>query len=112
MYLMLGLTIFSLKWIVNDFPGLRSVVLLITQAFTASISMWRMAMRKIEKYSSALSEKVFALSERVFALSERVFALDVRVECELMWQGQDGGPGIRPGKRARTAAKTAPRRSQ
>ena len=53
-----------------------------------------------------------ALSERVFALSERVFALDVRVECELMWQGQDGGPGIRPGKRARTAAKTAPRRSQ
>ena len=50
MYLMLGLTIFSLKWIVNDFPGLRSVVLLITQAFTASISMWRMAMRKIEKY--------------------------------------------------------------
>ena len=53
-----------------------------------------------------------SLSERVFALSERVFALDVRVECELMWQGQDGGPGIRPGKRARTAAKTAPRRSQ
>ena len=47
---MFGLTIFSLKWIVNDFPGLRSVVLLITQAFTASISMWRMAMRKIEKY--------------------------------------------------------------
>ena len=60
----------------------------------------------------ALSEKVFVLSERVFALSERVFALDVRVECELMWQGQDGGPRIRPGKRARTAAKTAPRRSQ
>ena len=48
-YLMLGLTIFTLKWIVNDFPG-RSVVLLITQAFAASISMWRMAMRKIEKY--------------------------------------------------------------
>ena len=60
----------------------------------------------------ALSEKVFALSERVFAPSERVFALDVRVECELMWQGQDGGPRIRLGKRARTAAKTALRRSQ
>ena len=49
MYLMLGLTIFSLKWIVKDFPG-RSVVLLITKPFTASISMWRMEMRKIEKY--------------------------------------------------------------
>ena len=48
MYLMLGLTIFTLKWIVNDFPG-RSVVLLITQAFATSISMWRMAMGKIEK---------------------------------------------------------------
>ena len=52
----------------------------------------------MKSISSALSEKVFALSERVFALSERVFALDVRVECELMWQGQDEGPGIRPGK--------------
>ena len=71
---------------------------------------WRWG--KLKSISIALSERVFALNERVFALSERVFALDVRVECELMWQGQDGGPGIRPGKRARTAAKTAPRRSQ